>query len=235
MNQIKLLLVEDDPGLGRGLTLSLEAEFYKVTWVKSLKSALEEVAHPYQLILLDLNLPDGNGIEFLKKIRRENIQTPTIILTAQTQEDFVVDGLSSGASDYIKKPFGHRELLARIKTALRTQETAVAAPLDQELHYHDLSVYLDKRKATFQNREIDLNRREFDILAYFVLHAEAVVTRESLLSQFDKEGELFDRTIDSHVSHLRSRLKKAGVGTIRINSVYGVGYRLEEITLGQKL
>ena len=228
MNPIHILLIEDDPGLGRGLSISLEAEFFKVTWVKTLKSAAEENYDQYQLFLLDLNLPDGNGLDFLKKVRIENSRIPIIILTARTHEDSVVEGLLAGANDYVKKPFGHRELLARIRTALRTTSDRETGTNAQELNYGDLSISSTQRKAMYQEQEIELNRREFDILAHFVSRAEAVVTRESLLALFDKDGEIFDRTIDSHVSHIRSKLKKAGVERILISSVYGIGYRLEE-------
>src|SRR4051812_44705350 len=117
----EILLVEDDPVLGRGLVVNLEAEGYKVHWFKDLKTvgeAKNSIATA-SLMILDLNLPDGNGLSLLKMIRGEGMKTPVIILTAQTDEDSVVEGLQSGANDYVRKPFGNKELLARVKTALR--------------------------------------------------------------------------------------------------------------------
>jgi two-component system OmpR family response regulator len=222
MNEI--LLVEDDPVLGRGLVLNLEAEGYKVHWFKDLRSVNDARAQlTPALLILDLNLPDGNGLDLLKKIRGEANKTPVIILTAQTDEDSVVEGLQSGANDYVRKPFGNKELLARVKTVLRDP-----APGTPQIRYGDLVVLSEKRKIVYGEKEVDLNRREFDILSYFIDHAESVVTRDALLQMLDKDREIYDRTIDSHVSHVRSRLKQAGIASVQISSVYGVGYRLEK-------
>lgn len=221
---IQILLVEDDPVLGRGLVVNLELEKYQVQWVKDLKSAYEtNEKSKLDLVILDLGLPDGSGFQFLQKIRDEDSRLPVIILTAQTDEDSVVHGLQSGANDYVKKPFGNRELLARIKTVLREPLSR-----DKQIRFEDILLLIDSRKVMAGEKEIELNRREFDILHHFLVHADKVVTRENLLSTLDKDGEIFDRTIDSHVSHLRSKLKQAGVSTVQISSVYGVGYRLEK-------
>src|SRR4051812_1111987 len=116
----QLLLVEDDPVLGRGLHVSLELEGYHVNWARDLKSAYLAVDESKpQLIVLDLGLPDGSGLELLKSLRTKGSAVPVVILTAQTDEDSVVVGLQAGANDYVRKPFGNRELHARIRTALR--------------------------------------------------------------------------------------------------------------------
>jgi DNA-binding response OmpR family regulator len=222
---IQVLLVEDDPALGRGLNVNLELQSYQVQWVRDLRSArLAREKKAFDLVVLDLGLPDGNGIEFLREIRKTDSKTPVVILTAQTDEDSVVEGLQSGANDYVRKPFGNKELLARIKTALREPQAGEG----ERLRLGDLTLMLDQRKAFYGEKEIELNRREFDVLCYFVRHAETVVTRERLLEALDKDGEIFDRTIDSHVSHVRTRLKQAGAAGLHIASVYGVGYRLEK-------
>jgi two-component system OmpR family response regulator len=134
-----------------------------------------------------------------------------------------VEGLQSGANDYVRKPFGNKELLARVKTVLRDP-----VPGTPQIRYGDLVVLSEKRKIVYGEKEVDLNRREFDILSYFIDHAESVVTRDALLQMLDKDREIYDRTIDSHVSHVRSRLKQAGITSVQISSVYGVGYRLEK-------
>jgi len=223
-----ILLVEDDPVLGRGLVVNLEAEGYQVHWSKDLASA-NDARKKIQasLIILDLNLPDGNGLSLLKAARAEGVTIPVVILTAQTDEDSVVEGLQSGANDYVRKPFGNKELLARVKIVMRDPK-----PTNPQIRYGDLAVLPEKRKVIYYvdgaEKDIDLNRREFDILAYFIAHAEAVVTREALLEMLDRDREIYDRTIDSHVSHVRSRLKQGGVTSVQISSVYGVGYRLEK-------
>lgn len=224
----QILLVEDDPVLGRGLNVSLELEGYRVKWVQNLASA--DAARGdwlFGLVILDLGLPDGNGLRYLKDLKSSKnpseVSTPVVILTAQTDEDSVVEGLSAGASDYVRKPFGNRELLARIKTVLREPETQ-----SHQLRYGNLVIQLDQRRVTYGDQDIDLSRREFDLLCHFVQRSEAVVTRDALLQALGKDDEIFDRTIDSHVSHLRARLRKVGVQSIQISSVYGVGYRLEK-------
>jgi DNA-binding response OmpR family regulator len=223
-----ILLVEDDPVLGRGLSVQLELEGYKVQWARSLKAAFETYrASHFDLVVLDLGLPDGDGLSFVKELREttntdKDHRTPIVILTARSDEDSVVKGLNAGANDYVRKPFGNRELLARIRTVLTTLPSG-----EKMLKYGELQIHPDRRKATYEEREIDLNRREFDLLCFFVKRAEMVVTRDTLLQLFGKDEELMDRTVDSHVSHLRARLRKAGAATIQISSVYGVGYRLE--------
>jgi two-component system, OmpR family, response regulator len=218
----RILLVEDDPVLGRGLNVNLELEGYQVQWARDLKSA-REVAPDFDLAILDLGLPDGSGLDLLKEIRTRDPQKPILILTAKTDEDSVVEGLQTGANDYIRKPFGNKELLARLQTALKEPQSR-----GQQLRYGDVTLLPDRRKAMFGTKEIELNRREFDLLRKFIECAENVITREALLQSLDKEGEIFDRTIDSHVSHLRTRLRHAGVDSLQISSVYGVGYRLEK-------
>jgi DNA-binding response OmpR family regulator len=222
---IDILLVEDDPALGRGLCVNLEHEGYKVHLATDLQSAvIANKRKNFQLIILDLGLPDGNGFDFLKKIREAGSRLPVLILTAKTDIESVVQGLQSGANDYIRKPFDDRELLARIKTALK--EPQVRSP---QLRYGELLVLLDQRKVKFGEKEVELSPREFDILVYFVQNADVVVTRAALLDAVDKEGVLFDRTIDSNISHVRTRLKKSGIDSIQIASIYGIGYRLEKI------
>ncbi len=222
---IEILLVEDDPVLGRGLSINLEAEGYRVHWATDLASAaIANKRKSLELVLLDLGLPDGSGFQFLKAIRESGSRIPVIILTAKTDEDSVVEGLQLGANDYVRKPFGDRELLARIKTALKEPQVR-----SHQIRYGDLLVLVDRRQVMYGDREIDLSPREFDILSYFVQHADTVITREALLETIDKDNELFDRTIDSTISHVRSRLKKSGLKSIEINSIYGVGYRLEKI------
>lgn len=219
----RLLLVEDDPALGRGLKVALELEGYEVLWKRQLLEARQSVlADAPGLVLLDLGLPDGNGLSLLEGLRRSGSNLPVVVLTAQTEEDTVVEALRGGANDYIRKPFGNRELLARLEAAQR-------GPLQrgERLEYDKLVLHPDRRAAAYEGRDLDLKRREFDLLQHLMEHAEAVVTRDALLERFGVEGEIFDRTVDSHVSHLRSRLRQTGADTIRIQSIYGVGYRLE--------
>jgi DNA-binding response OmpR family regulator len=219
----KILLIEDDPALGRGLHISLQHKGYNVQWARDLKSANNlNAQNSFHLILLDQGLPDGNGIAFLKQVRGSGSRIPVLILTAKTDESSVVEGLESGANDYIRKPFGNLELLARIKIALQEPQNRT-----RQIRCGELLVLFEQRRVFFQERELTLKRREFDVLSYFVEHFDKVVTREDLMLALKNENEIFDRTIDTHVSHVRSRLRHAGIRSLKITSLYGVGYRLE--------
>jgi DNA-binding response OmpR family regulator len=221
---IEILLVEDDPILGRGLCVNLEHEGYKIHWSTSFRAASTAAQQKnLGLVILDLGLPDGSGFQLLTEIRRSAPRIPVLILTAKTDVESVVKGLQLGANDYVRKPFDDRELLARIKTALREPQAR-----SHQIRYGDLLLLIDQRKVMFKENEIELSPREFDILAHFLQNAEMVLTREALLNAIDKNGDLFDRTIDSNISHLRSRLKASGAQSVQISSVYGVGYRLEK-------
>lgn len=222
---MNILLVEDDPAIARGLQVSLESEGYDILWASSLKSAFEyNDKEKITLAILDLGLSDGSGFDFLSKVREFGSRLPIIILTAKTDEDSVVEGLQRGANDYMKKPFGNRELLARIKAVLREPQLR-----EDQIRCGSLLLLLEQRIVKFKDLPIDLNRREFDILKVLVQKVDTIVTRDFLIQQIDKDGEIFDRTIDSHISHLRARLKKSGATEIKISSVYGLGYRLEKI------
>ncbi len=222
---MNILLVEDDPALARGLQVNLESEGYSILCANTLKEAFEiNQKETLGLVILDLGLTDGSGLKFLRSIRESGSRLPIIILTAKNDEDTVVECLHLGANDYMKKPFSNRELLARIKSILRE-------PLlrENQMRYGDLLLLLDQRVAKYNNSLVELNRREFDILLHFIQRADTIVTRENLVQSIDKNGEIFDRTIDSHISHLRTRLKQAGIKDIKISSIYGIGYRLEKI------
>src|SRR5262249_26461396 len=156
-----------------------------------------------------------------KELRNHGSRLPIIMLTAQADEDSVVAGLSAGANDYVRKPFGNRELLARIRTALN--EPTIRG---EQVRYGNILVLNDQRRIMIDQIAIDLNRREFDIFSFIIKHGENIVSRESLLQFLDREGEILDRTLDSHISHIRAKLKKANVTSVTIGSVYGIGYRL---------
>ena len=221
---IDILLVEDDPALGRGLAINLEHEGFRVHLANQLQSALSITqTKKFGLVLLDLGLPDGSGLQFLKETRQSGSSVPIIILTAKTDVDSVVQGLQLGANDYVRKPFDDRELFARIRTLIRAPQSSPV------IQYGDLSVHPEKRKVYFEDKEVTLSPREFDILSHFVRHAELVVTRANLLDAVDKDVDLFERTIDSNISHIRTRLRKAGVHSIQISPIYGIGYRLEKV------
>ncbi len=221
----RILLVEDDPALGKGLKFALEKESFEVHWVSS-KSEAEMLAADkmFDLVALDLNLPDGSGLTFAKWVAKYRPRLPIVMITASGDENTVLAGFEAGAVDYVRKPFSNKELIARIKVVLKGKNQQKF----KALHYGEITVQPEQRVAKVGSNVIELNRRQFQILCYFMANAEAVVTRESLMETLDKSEEMLDRTIDSHISHLRNKLRKAGAVQVQISPVYGLGYRLEK-------
>ena len=219
-------LIEDDPILAKTLVINLELEKHKVLTSASLQDAILQYSkNQFDAIILDLGLPDGSGFDFLQMVRKENNTVPVLILSAQSDEDSVVKGLVSGANDFVKKPYSFKELNARLNLITHKIKTLTH---EEVLEYKNLKINKAKRVVIFLDKEIELNRREFDILAYFVQNSERIVTREMLLQHLDKDLEIFDRTIDSHISHIRKTFKKYDISDLLISSVYGLGYRFEE-------
>lgn len=220
-----IFLLEDDPVIGKAVQLQLELENYKVEWVQNLAEAKRRHAEcRADLYLLDVNLPDGSGFDFCQWLRANNHQAPAIFLTARTDEESVVTGFEKGANDYVRKPFSQRELMARLRNQLADNKAA----LDM-IRFGGLTLIRNQQLLKNGDALISLNRREFEILTTFFEHPETIVTREQLIERLSAGEEIFDRTVDSHISHIRAKLSKNGVTAIKINSVYGQGYRLEKM------
>ncbi|UOE99892.1 response regulator transcription factor [Bdellovibrio reynosensis] len=221
-----IFLLEDDPMVGKAIQLQLELEGYKVEWAPSLSEARkflgQKTALP-DLFLLDVNLPDGSGFDFCQWMREEEIMTPVIFLTARTDEESVVKGFELGANDYVRKPFSPRELIARIKNQLSDKKPSLDL-----IRYAGLTLIKNQQVLKSGESLISLNRREFEILTTFFEQPETIVTREQLIGRLASGDEIFDRTVDSHISHIRAKLQKNGIKEVKINSVYGQGYRLEK-------
>jgi len=220
----KLLLLEDDPVLGKGLKLLFELENFLIFWTQSIAEAKDIVSsEQLDFAILDVGLPDGNGIDFCAYLKKEQYEFPIIMLTAKTDEDSVVKGLMNGANDYVKKPFSNKELIARVNVNLKK------VGKDIEISVGELRLNSNTRKVYFEENEIKFNRKEFDILKLFLNSIDAIVTREQIITDILDNIEVIDRTVDSHISHIRSKLKKAGVETISIKSEYGIGYRMVKL------
>ncbi|WP_294475294.1 response regulator transcription factor [uncultured Intestinimonas sp.] len=221
----KILLVEDEEKLARMVELELRYEGYEVDKAFDGRSGLDRaLSGGYDLILLDIMLPALSGMEVLRRLRRES-QTPVIMLTAR---DTVVDkvaGLDSGADDYITKPFAIEELLARIRAALRKRPAAQELP---RLTCGPLVMDVERHEVTVKGAEVELTRREFDLLRCLLEHKEKVLTREALLDNvwgFDFAGET--NAVDVYIRFLRSKIdEKFGVKII--HTVRGVGYVIRE-------
>jgi DNA-binding response OmpR family regulator len=216
-------LVEDDPSIGPGLVRTLEAEGHEVAWAASVAGA-EALAGRPDLMLLDLGLPDGDGLDLCRRLTGRHPQMRTIILTARDSEIDVVLGLDAGAIDYISKPFHLSELLARIRAQLRERTPG-------RCEVGDLVIEKGPRRVFVAGREIELRPREFDLLARLAAEAGSVVHREILMRDVWDEHWFGDtKTLDVHIAHLRRRLGEAPGEPSRISTVRGVGYRLQTAT-----
>jgi two-component system alkaline phosphatase synthesis response regulator PhoP len=228
----KILIIEDEPTLSRLLTYNLSQEGYEIESIDhgsdGYMAALRE---SHELIILDLMLPGMNGFEILSKLRQKGISTPVIVLTARNAEEEVVQGLRYGADDYITKPFGVAELLARVGAVLRRTrpEDAAAtgsASSDKMIQVGDLQIFPEKYEVLLSGESIPLRPKEFEVLLYLVQRPGVVVTRDDLMNivwGFDYIGG--QRTVDVHVSSLRKKLEM-NQQSVQIDSIRGVGYKL---------
>ncbi|MFD2117944.1 response regulator transcription factor [Paenibacillus yanchengensis] len=226
----KVLVIEDEPTLARLLSYNLAQEGYETTVVDHGGEGLHAAMHgSYDLIILDIMLPGLNGFEVLNRLRDSGNKTPVIILTARNAEEEVVQGLKHGADDYITKPFGVAELLARVSAVLRRTQSDDGEPTssnEKVIQAGDLFIYPEKYEVTLHGASISLRPKEFEVLLYLVQRPGVVVTRDDLMNVvwgFDYFGG--QRTVDVHVSSLRKKLE-LGQQSVAIDSIRGVGYKL---------
>ena len=222
----RILIVEDEPQIARVLQLELEFEGYETkvthTGTDGLIAYREGV---WDLILLDIMLPEMNGLDVLKRIRKDERMTPVILLTAKSDVKDKVEGLDLGANDYITKPFEFDELLARIRVALRFSKNVT--PISNEVTFADLIVNEDTRDVTRAGKSIDLTPREFDLLMHFMRHPKMVQSREQLLNAvwcFDYYGDT--NVVDVYIRYLRQKIDS--LGSPLFHTVRGVGYVMKE-------
>ncbi|WP_416377492.1 response regulator transcription factor [Arthrobacter sp. JZ12] len=227
-----ILLVEDDDGIALPLVRTLEREGYNVQRVSEGLPGITLAAHePFDLIVLDLGLPDIEGLEVCRRIRESGFNGGILILTARGGELDRVVGLDIGADDYMAKPFGLAELLARTRALLRrTVVRGQPAPSSSSPDTGGPTFRLDRqgRRASIRGAELPLTAKEFDVLALLDQDRGAVVTRERLMDEvWDENWFGSTKTLDVTVGRLRQKLDDAG-GDIRVVTVRGVGFRLED-------
>jgi DNA-binding response OmpR family regulator len=222
----KILIIEDEADLIKGLKLNLSDEGFDVDWavngVEGLRKALKETP---DLIILDIMLPEMGGLEVCRELRQKNIGIPIIMLTAKGEEIDKVVGLEIGADDYITKPFSIRELLARIKTQLRRSEREVKA-VPKVYSFGDIEIDFAQFKVRRKGKELDFTSLEMEILKYFIAHRGEVVARNDLLDKiWGYDSYPITRTIDNHILKLRKKIEEDPAHPQYILSVYGGGYR----------
>jgi DNA-binding response OmpR family regulator len=218
----RLLLAEDDEGIREPLTRALRREDYAVDAVADgEEAAIRGVDEEYDLLVLDLGLPNVDGLEVCRRVRAAHPRVPILILTAQTDELDVVEGLDAGADDYVPKPFRLAELLARVRALLRR-----AAPA--ELQARGVRLDPDARRVFTGDDEVALTPKEFDLLELLLANAGTVVRRERLMEQvWDENWFGSTKTLDVHMSALRRKLGDDGADPELITTVRGVGFRFE--------
>jgi len=232
MAKKKILVVEDDRDISELITYNLEREGYEIACLYDGSQVVDFVhKRKPELIILDLMLPEVDGIEICRTLKSDSAtkQIPIVMLTAKSEEADVVVGLQMGADDYIPKPFSPKVLVARIKAITRrTADLQLSsAASDNARSFGDFKMDLLKHKVSYRAKEVKLTSIEFDIVEFLSRSPGRVWTREQILDNVWKEGKfIIDRAVDVHVRGLR---KKLGAAEVYIETVRGVGYRFKDV------
>ncbi|KAI7282652.1 hypothetical protein KC345_g3348 [Hortaea werneckii] len=228
-NPMRILIVEDEQHLAEALTQILKKHNYSVDAVHDGRSGLDYAQSGiYDLLLLDIMMPEMDGISVLKELRKDGISTPVIMLTAKGEINDMVTGLDYGADDYIAKPFSSEELLARIRAALRRKGEVIP---DDALKFGDIELNTSNPKLTVKGKEIKLNLKETELLELLILRKQAVTSKEQIIEKlwgFDSEAE--HNNVEVYISFLRKKLTFLNSG-VRISTIRGVGNRFLIINL----
>ncbi len=227
IEEASVLVVEDDPTLLSTLTYNLRRDGYRVLRAADGESALtiaQREGDRLDLILLDVMLPGLNGFQVLRRVRASS-DVPVLMLSARGEEQDKIDGLELGADDYVVKPFALRELLARVRAAVRRRAVPAARP-PAVLYRGPIEIEPDRRVARVGAQELHLRPKEFGLLATLAMEPGKVFSRQELLDRvWGEEIVVDERTVDVHVSWLRGKLVDAGVPGELIRTIYGAGYR----------
>ena len=220
---MKVLVVEDQQRLGQFLERGLREATYTVRWVRTCKDALDALAEsPYDVIVLDLGLPDGDGIDMLRQWRESGFNEPVLILSARDSLEDRIKGLNIGADDYLPKPFSFEELLARVRSLVRRQSTSKQMVLE----HRGIRVDLVSHTVEVNGRPLDLTSREFALLQIFMQNAGRILTR-TLISEkiWESHYDVDTNLLDVYMSRLRGKLETAP-GKPLFKTIRGVGYQL---------
>jgi DNA-binding response OmpR family regulator len=224
----RIIVIEDDPSILRGLQLNLGMEGYTVRSAPDGETGLQLArSERPDLVVVDVMLPRLGGLEVVREIRKEDPDLPILILSAKGQEGDKVAGLRLGADDYMVKPFGLKELLARIDALLRRRRArGETGPSKSVRKVGVIEIDLDSRRASAGGRELDLTSREFDLLAFFLTHPDRVYSREQLMEAV--WGSRYfgtARTVDNFIARLRAHIGDDAERPRHLETVRGVGYR----------
>ncbi len=223
----RILLIEDDRNMAMGLEFNLKTEGFDVTYCADGETGLEMLAQrSFDLLVLDWMLPGADGLEVLRKVRQTNVSVPVLLLTARDSKEDIVEGLNSGADDYLTKPFDLNILMARIRSLLRSRAWLTQKESANEARFGDVHINFETFEASIGERKIRLSYKEAMIMKLFWDRRNQVVTREELLQKvWGIEGYIQSRTVDNHIVQLRKIFEQNPKNPKLILSIHGSGYK----------
>lgn len=218
---MKILVVEDEHKIAQNIKQGLEQQSYAVDLAfDGLEGYDLASTENYDVIILDLMIPEICGLEVCRKLREDKIHTPILMLTAMDQTDDKVTGLNSGADDYLTKPFAFTELLARIKALSRRPNKTI----DNILSYQDISLNTITYEVKRAKKSLNLSKKEFSLLEYFLRNKEKIISKDQLMNNvWDYEADILPNTVEVYIGYLRNKLGKPNP----IQTIRGFGYKLE--------
>jgi len=221
---MKILIIEDEIELLIAISNYLTKENYICELAESFSKAYEKIAiYEYDIILLDITLPDGNGLELLKTIKKHNLKAGIIILSAKNSLDDKIVGLDRGADDYLTKPFQLSELNSRIKALLRRRNYAGS----DIVTFEEISINTDSKIIIIKDQQLTLTKKEYDILLFLIINQNRVLTKEAIAEHLWEDNIDLTNTYDfiyTHLNNIRKKIKTAG-GNDYIKTLYGMGYK----------
>ena len=222
---MQILIVEDDVRLASAVSKILEENNYQVDVVYDGQSGFDyAVTGIYDVVILDVMLPKMDGFEVAKRLRRANVDTPVLMLTARAQIPDKIEGLDSGADDYMTKPFSPAELLAHLRALTRRKGQVIF----EQLEFGDLTLNLESHDLSRDRKSINLSFKEFSILQVLMANRNQIVSKETLISKvWGIESSAVDNNVEAYISFIRKKLRHLGT-SVQIETVRGVGYRLVE-------
>jgi len=224
---VKILLVEDDSSLTESILAYLKQDGYICEHANNFLSAVDKVMlHTYDLAILDITIPGGNGLDIIHELKKKRAATGIIILSAKNSLDDKITGLDLGADDYLTKPFQLSELNARIKAVIRRRNFEGK----KEIQFNEISIVPDSATALVKGLDVELTRKEFQLLLYFISNKNRVLTKEAIVSHLwgdnAEDATSFDY-IYTHIKNLRKKLIEKGSADY-VQSIYGLGYKFSE-------
>lgn len=225
---MKVLIIEDEQDLLDLIKRYLKKEGYLCEEAVTFKEGFKKINnYEYDCVIVDLNLPGGDGMDLVKILRKENTQTGVIIISARESLDDRIAGLETGADDYLVKPFNLSELNARVKAVLRRKTNQIS----NEMTFGDLSIFMDEHKVMVNDVELNLTKKEFNILLYLARNKNRVVTKDSIAEHL--WGDYMDDAVSydfiyAHVKNLRKKMVDSGCGDL-LKTIYGIGYKFQVV------